>query len=121
MVSLQLRIRLVDVMNVSDPTTWHDLSKHPRFNGDFDPRWYDGDVASDLAMLRQVAETILEEFPQAQCDLNVLDDCTMYITADVGNSVHADVFLARTDDNRPCYFIDLLKVAPLTSLVYSLN
>ena len=95
-------------MNTNDPTTWHDISSHPTFEGgEFDRGWYDGDVDADLEMLRVAATDVLSRFPQYGCELFVLDDCTMYVTVDEHGTTVCSIYPAKTDEYKPCYFLDV--------------
>lgn len=95
-------------MKTNDPRTWHDISNHPALEGgEFDPSWYDGDVNVDLQMLRVAATEILSQHPQYECELFLLDDCTMYMTVEMGGAIRCSIYPAKTDDDKPSYFLDI--------------
>lgn len=97
----------METMNTSDPQTWVELRDHPALAGrQVNPAWYDGDLVEDLALLRDAATTVSASFPRWSVRLEVLDDLTIYFRIDRGDAPVAEVYPSKTEDGRPCYFID---------------
>ena len=93
-------------MNTRDPRTWTDLSAHPAcVGGAFDEAWYDGDLSSDLKMLRDLAFELTTAFSDPVTELMVLDDLTLFVRFSTG-SLTADIFPAADDAGRRCFYID---------------
>ncbi len=92
-------------MNVTDPTTWHDLAAHTRFaGGTFDPAWYEGDAGADLARLRACAIEVLAARPGATCELVVLDDCTTFFRFRTPTR-EADVYPVALESGAAGYYV----------------
>lgn len=100
-------------MNPRDPQTWERVQDHPealRLLGGrtFDPAWYDGDAALDLARLRELTLRFQQAHPSSRIELHVLDDFTFYVSITVQEIGTADVY-PTLDSKRwqPCFYIEL--------------
>jgi hypothetical protein len=100
-------------MNPRDPHTWQQIQDHPearrRLGGKtFDPAWYDGDAALDLARLRDVAIEFQQVHPNSRVELYVLDDFTFYMTITVREIGTADIYPTLDSKKwQPCFYVEL--------------